>query len=331
VPVLDRDVTHVPVAHVGRDGYARTFAVEMRHPIQLEAYPRLDGKGAAVEIVPRVPFQGRLRLTVETLRPGGHELGAAERVVPLPSVALPPYPVAYRLDAQDAGGQRRTVAGLLTFVAVPRFPGGWDDVPALPVDRPAFTPEVESAWGANRPWPGADVFAAWIQLAWTAESFLCRTRVRDAVHHQPHTNGWYFEGDSVQIGLDPYLRRADTYGDIAAYLYAHTPAGPRVVRWMVPDAGLVPGFQPPPANVDLGEQSGRFLTVEPWSGGLIYTLRLPWREMYPASPPSGTRLGLFLMFNNSDGGGMLDALHWPAPIPGMHLVPRRWGIVTLAE
>jgi len=194
-----------------------------------------------------------------------------------------------------------------------------------------FTPEVESAWGANRPWPGADVFAGWLRLAWTDEAFLCQVRVRDTVHHQPHTDGWYFEGDSVQLGIDPALRRGDTYGAIAAYLFAQTPVGPRLVRWLVPDADAIPGFTPPPANTDLKERSAEFLTVTPWGGGLTYTLRLPWSEMLPAAPAVGARLGLFLMLNNSDGGGMLDALHWPEPIPGMHTVPRRWAVVTLGE
>jgi hypothetical protein len=40
-------------------------------------------------------------------------------------------------------------------------------------------------------------------------------------------------------------------------------------------------------------------------------------------------MGLYLIMFNNDGQGLVDTLHWPRPIEGMWLVPRRWGVVTL--
>jgi len=142
-------------------------------------------------------------------------------------------------------------------------------------------------------------------------------------------DGGYFQGDSLQIGIDPCLRREDTYGAIAVYIFALSPAGPRMVRWLSPDSDYVPGFRSPPMYSNLGEASREFLTAEPWEHGRAYTLRIPWREMLVDPPAAGDRLGLFLAFHNNNGQGVLDTLHWPQPIPGMFTVPRKWGVVTL--
>jgi len=170
-----------------------------------------------------------------------------------------------------------------------------------------------------------------VRLAWTNEALLCRAQVCDPVHFQPFTDKMYYEADSLQVAVDPLLRREETHGAIAAYVVASTQAGPQVIRWLVPDATTSPRVDPPPGNTHLREKSSEYMTVEKWHGGLVYTMRLPWADMLPSPPDPGMRMGLFLWFANNNGQGMLDVLEWPKPIPGMFTVPSKWGIITLAD
>ena len=49
----------------------------------------------------------------------------------------------------------------------------------------------------------------------------------------------------------------------------------------------------------------------------------------PCWATAGARLGIYLVMLNNNGGGLIDTLHWPVPIPGMWTIPRKWGVLTL--
>ncbi len=330
MPVIqERDKTYFPIVHTGHDGYVRAFAVDLEHPIHMTVLPDLrTPKDPELEIVEHKPFEGDLKVCVEDIFPGGHACDSRNLKIPVPAKKAWPYPLRYTLEAVNRAGIARHLDGVLTFTRAPRFRGSWECIPTVPVDRASFVPEKDSAFGAYRSWPGADVFSATVQMAWTETDFLYRACVRDAVHYQPFVHDTFYEADSIQIAIDPYLRREDTGGSIAAYLMAYTQSGPRTVRWLSPTRERTASYTPPPEYTNLGNA---YLSVEEWDDGLTYLLCLPWSELFPTAPVAGTRMGLFLQFNNSDGSGMLDVLHWPQPIPGMSIVPIRWGVITLTE
>jgi hypothetical protein len=73
------------------------------------------------------------------------------------------------------------------------------------------------------------------------------------------------------------------------------------------------------------------LKTRAWERGLEYELALPWTELAPVQPAAGVQMGLYLILFNNTGGGLLDTLHWPRPLPGMWLIPRCWGHLTLTD
>ena len=96
--------------------------------------------------------------------------------------------------------------------------------------------------------------------------------------------------------------------------------------WQSPKEEASATFTPPERNVSMGASG---LTTSAWERGLQYELALPWTELAPAQPTAGMQMGLYLILFNNDGGGLLDTLHWPRPLAGMWLIPRRWGQLTL--
>ncbi|HAU39073.1 MAG TPA: hypothetical protein DCX07_15340, partial [Phycisphaerales bacterium] len=217
-------------------------------------------------------------------------------------------------------------AGFLTFVGVRRFRGDWSRVPAIGVDRAEFVPK--SAYGLGRPWPGADVFSARLQFAWDDAAFRMRATVRDAVHYQPFRGHYAYNADCLQLAIDPMLRRKELLGNVYTFNLALTPDGAELYRGWAPNDETGGGFQPPAPEVSLGD---RYLRVTPVAGGLLYELTLPWRELAPVNARPGRRMGVYYIMFNNDGRGLLDTLHWPVPIYGMWMNPRKWGILTLLD
>jgi hypothetical protein len=321
--LLDRDLTYLPVVKTEPDGTVRAWAVELHHPVQLDVLPLIRAGRPAIELRPTIPFQGEYALKVD---------GAAEVTgndtqleVPCPRADVSGAPLDCRLRARSATGVARETHTLLTYAQAPQLRDGWDSVPVIDV-ADGCVPRIKSLFGANRPYPGADTYSGRVQFAWTPDEFRVRVRVVDAVHFQPMEGHFMYYGDSLQLALDPLLQRADGLGSIYVFNFCLGPKGPEVFRWQRPDDGFAPGYKAKPGNVSIG---GQYLTVEPWARGLIYELRLPWSELVPARPAAGLRMGAYFIMWNNDGQGLLDTLHWPRPIEGMWVVPRRWGVVSL--
>ncbi|NQU40112.1 MAG: hypothetical protein HQ523_09180 [Lentisphaerae bacterium] len=320
-PVTARDGSHFPVAWAAPGQRERVWAVAVEHPIQLDVLPLIHDNQRAIELVLRRPFHGQVAFAFDGLPPANVSLHGTETsaIVPLPDGA--PARLPYQLVARTADGITRTGDGVLTFVCAPRFGGDWSQVPLTAVDAAVFVPALGSTYGAHRPWPGSAVFAARFQVAWTTDALLVRIDVTDKIHFQPNDWRCLFEGDSLQLAIDPLSQREDIEGAIYSFIAALTPAGPELYRWKTPSGE--PSVKP---NTALG---GRGLTATPRDGGMCYQLTLPWSELLPAGAVVGARLGLFLLLSNNDGEGLTDVLHWPQPIPGMWIVPRQWGTVTL--
>ncbi|MBV9469055.1 MAG: hypothetical protein JOZ57_07390, partial [Abitibacteriaceae bacterium] len=215
LPVLvERDVNYLPIVWHSNDGRERIWAVETSHPIQLEVFPWLGEGGPAVEIIPAVPFAGEIELEVEGSAPQQQAI-KGRTLLPLRPTAPDVLPKAYHLRAQTANGLARSKAGFLTFVPVQSFPGDWSAIPKVGIDEARFVPAM--AYGASRPWPGADEFSAQLQWAWDEEYFWLRAEVRDAIHFQPYRGHYVYNADCLQLALDPCLRRCDTIGHVYSF------------------------------------------------------------------------------------------------------------------
>jgi len=325
LPVLmERDVTYFPVVETDETGYTRVWAVQLDHPIQLDVLPLVEGGETAVEVRPAKPFRGEVTLSLERILPKAEIGTEANLVFPVPKEKVTTKPVDYVLEARTRSGVTRRQSGYLTFIPVPRFRGDWSKVAASHVDSADYC----GGYGSNRPYPGKDVFSGEIRFAWTTEEFLFRARVVDPVHYQTFKGHFVYQADALQLALDPMLRRNEIPGNVYSFNLALTPDGPEVFRWLSPVEEASVTFDPPEQNVTLG---GEYLKVEKREKGLIYELRLPWKELAPAKPAPGMRMGVFFLMKNNNGRGLVDAMQWPRPIRGMWIVPRRWGVLTLVD
>ncbi|MGJ3242104.1 MAG: hypothetical protein ACFE0O_03975 [Opitutales bacterium] len=324
VPLLiDHDRTYVGVVFTAEaDGVERIFAVETRHPIQLDVWPVMDRPDdRRCVVMPETPFTGELSLTVgqTTLRP------RPEEPLRLPGPPAPVGdPLACRLHAREAEtGATRSIDSTLHFVPVPRLSGeAWARVPVSAVDRATFS----GGYGANGPYPGPAVFSARLQIGWTPELFRFRAEVTDPVHHNPYTGHMAYQGDCLQLAIDPLYRRDRSLGRVYVFNLSENARGVEVWRWKSPTLLEATGFTAPPEDVSLGD---RFLRVEPRRDGRRYDLALPWSELAPARPAPGVRLGVFFLIKNSNGHGLVDSMEWPVKPDGMWTVPRIWGTLCL--
>jgi len=323
--IMDRDVTHLPVIKVEPDGFRRVFAVELHHPVQLDVFPMIDAGRTCVEVRPRRPFRGTWAVTVDE-SPQARAEGDGN-LLRAPLDAKPGRygdPLHYSLQAMSDGGVGRGQRGLLTFTTAPRFRGGWDTVPEIPIDQARNV----GGYGANRPYPGSEVFSVRLQFAWDESAFRMRARVTDAVHHNPFNGHYIYQADCLQLGIDPVLRRDESM--IGAYQYgcALTNSGLEAFLWTGPRKDIYPHVPPVKANVPVDPA---LLEVERWDGGLVYAMKLPWERLAPAEPAAGRRMGVYFIAMNNNGEGLLDALHWPEPTSGMWHNARLWGVLTLTE
>jgi hypothetical protein len=328
VPALqDRDRFFMPVVTRDEAGTHRAWAVEVEHPVQVDVLPAFDKDQAAARVVFRRPCRGHVQLATHGL--GSADFAGTGDPVTTVFPALPPaIPVDCSIQVTTDSGVVRRDEILLTYARAPRFYGVWDGLPAIGVDTAGQVPSLGTQYGAHRPWQGPDVFSAQFQFAWTESHLHLRARVVDAVHHQPFRGHYVYNADCVQLAVDPLLRRAGTSGSIYVFNLAQTPEGPEVFRWQSPQEEACATFTPPRQNVSLGVSG---LKTRAWERGLEYELALPWTELAPVQPAAGVQMGLYLILFNNNGGGLLDTLHWPRPLPGMWLIPRCWGHLTLTD
>ncbi len=320
-----QDRYYLPVAWRGSDADTRLWAVEAAHPIQYDVLPLLVGGVPHVEFLPTADFHGEVSMEVEGVLPETRVRCDGATLIPLGPKAVGTTPFSYRCKATAAGVSRQQ-EGSLTYIGVPRYNGDWSAIPCVGVDEPRYAPK--SAYGAKRPWPGPDAYSAQLRFAWTDTAFMFQADVVDAVHFQPFEGHYAYNADCLQLALDPMLRRRHLLGNVYSFNLTLGPKGSELYRWKAPQEEESAGFHPPADDVSLG---ARYLQVAKTERGLQYELRLPWAELAPFAPMPGERMGIYLIMMNSNGGGLIDTLHWPVPISGMWTIPRKWGVLTLLD
>lgn len=321
-PPAGRNSDYAAVAFRTPDGFEKIWAVETRHPIQMELLPAYREGKPGVELRSLRAFSGKVSIKVEGLLEWSGEMEVSVWV-PLPK---PPQALICRASwrAELPNGFWRAEETLLTFITAQKFNGDWEALTVYAVDEACFAPT--RAYGASRPYPGKEVFAVYLQFGWDAGGLHLRAKVRDNIHYQPNRGHYAYNADCLQLGIDPALRRKPSIGHVYSFNLALTPEGPELYRWLAPTEEDSPGFHCPQDDVSLGEN---FLRIEPVEGGLIYDLNLPWSELAPFEPNEGARFGIYFIAMNNNGVGLVDTLHWPLHFEGMWLVPGRWGVVSL--
>ena len=321
-PPAGRNFDYAAVSFQTGDGFEKIWAVETRHPIQLDLLPSYRDGAPGVELRALRPFSGNVTIKVENLLEWSGEMEGSVWV-PLPK---PPPELICRASwrAELPNGFWREEQTSLTFITAQKFTGDWEALPVYDVEDARFAPA--HAYGATRPYPGREVFAVYLQFGWDAAGLRLRAKVRDSMHYQPNRGHYVYNADCLQLGIDPALRRKPSIGHIYSFNLALTPDGPELYRWLAPTEEDAQGFHCPQDDVSLGAQ---FLQIETVGDCLIYDLILPWSELAPLHPEEGARFGIYMIAMNNNGTGLVDTLHWPVHFEGMWLVPGSWGVVSL--
>ncbi|HUT33840.1 MAG TPA: sugar-binding protein [Planctomycetota bacterium] len=176
-----------------------------------------------------------------------------------------------------------------------------------------------------------DDLSAIAYVTWDDANLYLALHVRDNVHHaagsgQP-LGAAFLQGDSVVLGIDPTKRGPDADSKAFAYYIASTVPGGgsgkhTLFRPQQHSGGRTPGHL-------FRDSSIYDLAVTPGSGACVYELRIPLAEL-GVQGAVGTKIGLSLQLNDSDGKGPVAQMNWGG---GLHpnWYPRGFGIVTLVE
>ncbi len=235
--------------------------------------------------------------------------------------------VDYEITVTDAEGVSRRKSGYVNFTTAYYFPGSWDSLPAVHLNRAGQ--EILPGYGTTRPYPGPDVFSAEIKFAWTEKYFMMHAKVVDAVNYNPYMTSKSYQGDVIQLGIDPMLRRSTSLGNTHMFNLSLSPRGPLLWRWKSAAKEACDDYTPLPEDIPLWD---KYLKITKWEKGIIYDLKLPWSQLAPARPVPGKQLGIYLLLANNDGHSFLDMFGWPeTPPDGGYLKPHTWGFLTLVK
>ncbi len=255
--ILERDRFYLPVVFRS-ENTERIWAVDTEHPIRFDIYPGFEKGRAVVEVIPRKPYSGKLSLEVDGLMSFSKSFQKMEETVKVPLEKEPGLlPRHYRFRAENESGIARTKTGFLNYLSVKKFENDFSGCPEIAVDHARFVPGY--SYGANRPYPGPDVFSSRLRFAWTEEALHLSVQVRDDIHHNPYEDRWLYNGDCLQLALDPLYLREETIGSIYAWNLALPKSGAKVFRFLTPTEFSRGGAASLPNDVPVGND---YLKVE---------------------------------------------------------------------
>lgn len=204
---------------------------------------------------------------------------------PVPARRMPEDAVA--LDA-EALGTAPDIDGDLT---------DWQDAQWTPLSVHAFGTAVST-----------EDCSASFAVRSSGDSLDIAVKVRDDVHHAPFSGWDMWQGDCVQIALDPLGQRSsDGYDwDDHELGFALTPQGPKAFRWDSPArdpslAGVAAALASGPMDgfpMAAQRDQARKLT--------IYEASVPYTRLWPLAIGSGNWVGFNIVVNDADGGQGTD-------------------------
>jgi hypothetical protein len=136
---------------------------------------------------------------------------------------------------------------------------------------------------------------AW--MMWDDENLYVAAAVTDDHFHQPYSGGNVWQGDGIQLFLDPNNDKStEPRPDDQEIGLSLTEAGPQVWRWRGPTTGHL--------------TSARLAVRRGDNGDAAYELAVPLADLGLAGAGAGTRVGMSFLVNENDGAGRVGWLSW---------------------
>jgi hypothetical protein len=157
---------------------------------------------------------------------------------------------------------------------------------------------------AIRTWADAKDLSAKVYLMWDSKYLYVGAEVTDDVLASPALlpNGGLWEGDSIELGFDPLLDRAEgKYApDDYDFAFGLTDKGPAVWRYTAPRTKAKHKID----SLVLA------VAKKPDGTGYGYELAIPWKELEPLNPIPYRECGFSVVVNDNDGKGFKGGLQW---------------------
>ena len=324
--MLDKNLTFYPVAAFFNDGTEKDFAIALHHKYTFDVYPLYKNNRYFLRVKLSEKLSGNLFADVEGEEMKTQPFNSDKVLVDISALKINfKKPVSFKIKITDNDNISRVVESYVNYNIAPKFAGDWNGIPGFFLN--SAEQEVAKGYGTTRPYPGPDVFSAEIKFAWTDEYFMMRAKVVDKINFNPFISSKGYQGDVIQLGIDPMLRRNHSLGNVHAFNLSLTPEGPMLWRWKSAVDEKCAGYKPFDEDFSMGD---KYLKITKWENGIIYDLKLPWNQLAPVKPEKGKQMGVFMIVANNDGDGFLEMFGWPKELPnGGYLKPYSWGFLEL--
>ncbi|NLE29568.1 MAG: hypothetical protein GX629_07870, partial [Phycisphaerae bacterium] len=144
-------------------------------------------------------------------------------------------------------------------------------------------------------WKGPDNLSCKTRITWNNQYLYILAEVTDNIHCQPHNDINIWKADAMQIAIDTLNDAQPTRPyDNNDYEYGFA---------LCPDNQVVTWRWQAPAGTKTGLMKNNLSRIERTGTKTVYHLAIPWRELAPLKPKSGTVLGLNFIVADNDGFG----------------------------
>jgi hypothetical protein len=185
---------------------------------------------------------------------------------------------------------------------------------------------IQSDWKLNkiRSDASAGGFSARAAVGIHPEGLDVFVEVHDKTHVQRESQPTWWQGDSLQIGIDSEGK--GFAGGSSEFLSALSSKGPIV--WKISAADPHGDI---PANWSSANGIAKYVQQHITREGEVtrYQIRIPWSELYPLSFDPGKPLHISFVVNNNDGDGRKEYLEWGRGI-AQEKDPSEYGILRKA-
>ena len=326
--LLDRDKTFYPVVALYNDGFEKDFAITLHHKYSFDVFPKYADNKYYLRVKITSAIKGTCSAIVENQKLKPKEFKGNEVLLDITNLDIDfEKAVNFKVKIKDDKGITREYSSYVNYTTAPYFKGSWDQIPVVKIN--SAEQEILPGYGTTRPFPGEDVISAEIQYAWNEDYFMMRAKVTDSINFNPFITSKSYQGDVIQLGIDPMLRRKRSLSYNHSFNLSLSPKGPLLWKWKSAEAETEGRKLPVKQDFSLGD---KYLKISKWEKGIIYNLKIPWSELAPAKPKPGKQIGIYFLLANNDGDGFLDMFGWPAtPENGGYLKPNTWGFLTLTK
>jgi hypothetical protein len=213
-----------------------------------------------------------------------------------------------RGEIKDADGRTISVSRYIGgFAGAPKatakieIDGKLDDADwsRAPVQQINTEPQYNTFKKPTSKWKGVDDLSARVRYLWDDQYLYIAAEVTDDIFNNTKSDGGIWEGDSVQLLIDPARDSAQKPGKWD-YVVALGTLGPQAWCALSADAGVPSGEA---KDVRIAIQKGS-------AGSLTYEMAIPWSRLAPFKPAIGQNLGLALGLNEDDGHGRAALMGW---------------------